>query len=145
VQAAIYAAMQVHEPQSLKSWLEMRFELLGWSVIFTLPYLPRFQPIELMWADVKGDIGSNYKKGRNFEWIKNRVCDHSAKIDCSTLVRHAIDCMNVWLVEDDVLGGSIDLMNHNAMFLTEEQLEMYNGDANIDVHIVIDDDLEVVE
>ena len=65
-----------------------------------------FQPIELYWADLKGDIGRKYFKGKDVRWIQSRVNDHSPEIECSSLIRHCEDCMNSWLEQDDVLSGT---------------------------------------
>ena len=45
-----------HRPQALKTWVELELEKEGGEAIFTPPGLCVFQPIELYWADLKGDI-----------------------------------------------------------------------------------------
>ena len=32
----------------------------GWRCIFTPPYSPKLQPIELFWAHAKNYVGANY-------------------------------------------------------------------------------------
>ena len=38
---------------------------LGYQVLFTPAYHSDLQPIELVWAVIKGSIGRQYKKGNN--------------------------------------------------------------------------------
>ena len=64
----------------------MELEKEGGEAIFTPPGLCVCQLIELYWADIKGDIGRKYFKGRDFEWIQSRVNVHSDEIECSSLV-----------------------------------------------------------
>ena len=130
----------------------MELEKEGGEAIFTPPGLCVFQPIELYWADIKGDIRRKYFKGRDFEWIQSRVNVHSDEIECGSLVRHCEDCMNAWIEHDDVLSGPVDALVvpdnmdlgsvlYNAKFLTDEELSSNNNDPNVDVHIeIIEDD-----
>ena len=150
VQNATYEALYEHSPSDLQTWLEWRFEQLGWSVIFTPPYAASFQCQELVWANAKNDVARKYFKGRDWEWIQNRLTSHLKQIDCASLVRHAESCMTAWIENDRVLNGTIDdlvvaddvredLLRHNAKFLSETELNDYLHDDDIDVHIEIDD------
>ena len=48
---------EAHRPDCLKTWVELELEKKeGGKAIFTPPGLCVFQPIELYWADLKGDI-----------------------------------------------------------------------------------------
>ena len=65
--------------------------------------------------------------------------DHSAKIECSSLIRHFKDCMNAWLVgQNDLLSGTVDFIAvpadvDRASVLTNEELCKYNNDSDVDV------------
>ena len=63
--------------------------------------------------------------------------------------------MNIWIEQDSILSGTIrhlivsdtvrtELLKHNAKFLSEEELDDYLNDANINVHVAIDEDNGIV-
>ena len=135
----------------LKTWIELELEREGGQAIFTPPGLWVFQPIELYWADLNGDIGRQYFKGRDFNWIQNRVRAHSAEIKCGSLVKHCKDCMNAWIEHDHVLSGTVNALvvpddidfgnlQYYAKFLTDEELDRYNHDPHASIHIELIDD-----
>ena len=137
---------KAHRPECLKTWVELKLEKEGGEANFTPPGLCVFQPIEHYWADLKGDIDRQYFKGRDFNWIQDRVKVHSAEIGCSSLVRHCENCMNAWIEHDDVLSGTVNALvvpddtdfgnlQYNAKFLTDEELDRYNHDPQVSVHI----------
>ena len=63
-----------------------------------------FQLIEIYWANLKGDKGRKYNKGRNFSGCRA----DSAEIECNSIIRGCDDCMKAWLEYDDVLSGTVD-------------------------------------
>ena len=63
--------------------------------------------------------------------------------------------MNIWIEQDSILSGTIDylivsdtvrteLLKHNTKFLSEEEFDDFLNDANIDVHVEIDEDNRIV-
>ena len=89
------------------------------------------------------------------QWNKEALTARLKKIKRRKLVRHAEKCMNIWIEQDSILSGTIDhfivshtvrteLLKHNAKFLSEEELDDYLNDANIDVHVEIDEDNGIV-
>lgn len=55
------AAVQEHIKYNVKSMLEIEAEKLGHKVIFTPPYHSDMEPIELVWAQCKGNARRLYK------------------------------------------------------------------------------------
>ena len=51
----------------LSSAVENKFRALGWKIIWTPPYCPEFQPIELVWGAGKQRAASLYFPGRNLK------------------------------------------------------------------------------
>ena len=49
----------------LWSKVERMFAEKGWKIIWTPPYAPKFQPIELVWGVGKQRAGCMYFKGRD--------------------------------------------------------------------------------
>ena len=54
----------VHRPEVLESKVETMFRELGWKIIWTPPYAPKYQPIELVWGFGKQRAGTFYTKSR---------------------------------------------------------------------------------
>ena len=108
--------MKGNDVEGFYCWIEKHFSQKDWQIIFTPPYLPAFQPIELMWADCKNHVASKFKKGRKWEEIETDFRSRSWGVDCSKLVRHAEDCMDAWIANDTVLSGSLRNLVVNEQF-----------------------------
>ena len=57
--------LKEHCPQALESKVEKAFAQRGWKIIWTPPYCPKFQPIELVWGAGKQRAGHLYRPKRN--------------------------------------------------------------------------------
>ena len=52
--------LQEHKPEALQSPVELLFEAKGWKIVWTPPYCPKFQPIELVWGAAKQRVSWAY-------------------------------------------------------------------------------------
>ena len=149
LQEAVHDILADYKPRDLLTWVECRFAELGWEVIFTPPYMCNFQPIELYWANIKNSIGRRYFSGRDMKWIQHYFKKHSITIECDSLVRHAHDCMNIWLRQDNLLGGVYDnvtvpdddirenILANNPKFMSEKEMEDIQNPSEVAVHFTI--------
>ena len=64
---ATSAYLKVNCPQALESKVERLFAEKNWKIIWTPPYCPKFQPIELVWGGGKQRAAQLYRPGRNLE------------------------------------------------------------------------------
>ena len=63
--AALEPWLQKHAPDKLRSELQTIFaKHPGWRLLFTPPYTPVFQPIELLWRHSKSAVASDWFEGR---------------------------------------------------------------------------------
>ena len=60
-------------PQVLDSKVERMFREKGWKIIWTPPYCPKFQPIELVWGVGKQRAGTLYFKGRDLKTTREHL------------------------------------------------------------------------
>lgn len=56
-------------------------EELGHQVLFTPPNHPDLQPIRMVWAHIKRNVGREHKKNRTLEIVCNRLLQEFAKLD----------------------------------------------------------------
>jgi hypothetical protein len=56
--------LKAHCPAALESKVERAFGEKGWKIIWTPPYCPKFQPIELVWGGGKQRAAHLYRPGR---------------------------------------------------------------------------------
>jgi transposase len=56
-----------NKPKALDSKVEREFRDRGWEIIWTPPYCPRFQPIELVWGVAKQRVAWSYTGKRNMQ------------------------------------------------------------------------------
>ena len=67
VTTAVTAICKASYPEVLDSKVERVFREKGWKIIWTPPYCPKFQPIELVWGVGKQRAGTLYFKGRDLK------------------------------------------------------------------------------
>ena len=60
-------------PQILDSRVERMFKEKGWKIIWTPPYCPKFQPIELVWGMGKQRAAALHSKGRNLKTTREHL------------------------------------------------------------------------
>ena len=70
---ATTAWLKEHKPEALDSKVERLFREKGWKIIWTPPYCPKFQPIELVWGVGKQRAGTLYRTGRDLEATKRHL------------------------------------------------------------------------
>ena len=73
--AADYTESWLREncPQAVESRVEALFRKRGWAIIWTPPYCPKFQPIELGWGVGKQWAGNLYFPGRTREATREHL------------------------------------------------------------------------
>lgn len=113
-------------PEALDSKVEALFRKNGWGIVWTPPYSPKFQPIELVWGVGKQRAARLYYKGRTlldtrshlrrgFYGGDSQVRGSSwSEADIAGCWNTALKEMNSWISQDldhvaDGLSG--DLMN----------------------------------
>lgn len=66
--------LEVTRPDVITSDLKKFFDKRGWELIFTPPYCPKLQPIELFWQQGKQFVANTYWHGRKFvdipHWLR---------------------------------------------------------------------------
>ena len=116
---ATLAWFQANKPEMCKPKLVVDFEAREWGVLFTPPYCPDLQPIELFWA-----CGKNHARWKHPEHSRDvETCVHhlrdgwygnkhdappKAKVDCAGLVRTAIQKANERAALDPELEGTVE-------------------------------------
>ena len=68
-------------PEYQEDKLEKLFESKGFRLIFTPPYTPVLQPIELLWAEVKRRVAKRFEYGRTITQTKQQMLDAFYGID----------------------------------------------------------------
>ena len=104
------------DPTKLHERVETFMQRKGRELIWTPPYIPSFQPIELFWQHGKHYVSMMYKGKRTMKdvrsqmrksWYGDPIRDGQEggwkPTDCAQLVRHAIDQMNDWVSKRDVV------------------------------------------
>ena len=108
MKAALTSYLLENHPEQLASAVEKSFLREGFQLIFTPPYMPKFQPIEMLWNHVKGYLAQTFENGRTMQNVKELL--HLAfigateplyaKVDCLKLVEHAHKDMSDWATRD---------------------------------------------
>ena len=118
LRAATLAWFQKERPDMCKPRLVVDFEAKGWHVLFTPPYCPELQPIELFWAAGKNHaravhpghtrhleaVASDLRVG----WYGDGTPNGKRAVNCAGLVRTAIAKANERVANDEFLSGTVD-------------------------------------
>ena len=151
----MYKEMERRGDDRLKTWIERRFDELGWEVIFTPPNTPAWQPIELFWAAGKNWVSRNFRVGRTFQQITDLLIeawDHQPKnkitatggCDVPGMIQTAHRAMDFFIDNDAILHGNIcnlnvtdewrmALLNYDPKFMTPKELAHVMGHDECDI------------
>ncbi|CAM9467156.1 unnamed protein product [Sphacelaria rigidula] len=117
VALATYQYMKRLAPEQLMTRTELFFKKhdIGY-LIFTPPYCPTLQPIELFWAHGKNYVARIFQVGRTMlqawaqlreGWYGRRNGDAvEGAADCGKLVQHCLREVQNFIDRDDVLSGT---------------------------------------
>jgi transposase len=117
----------------------------GYELIYTPPYTPTVQPIEMIWAYVKNYVGRLYKKQRNknelMDQIRegfygNVVTKHKGVTSdlCTKVINHCHKWCDNFIEHDVILDGSIQDISQNSTNTTDM----------VDINEDIEDELDTL-
>ena len=148
---SVMKAYLVQHPELSRTRLQHIFDHHGYELIFTPPYTPQVQPIELVWAHVKNYVARQTDATTNGEQLRELVRkgfhgdsenDHEA-VDAplsQRLLRHCHQWMNTFIEGDEDLSG--DVMNlivdgepHVDLFDDEEEQQDQEKSTTSDVTV----------
>jgi hypothetical protein len=95
LQAAVKAHLKQH-PELNKTKIDKLLEPLGHSIVWTPPFVPEVQPIELIWAHVKHQVASQYTLKRNIETTRQQTDDAFDGITAS-MIQSRIQHCHAWI------------------------------------------------
>lgn len=118
---ATRAFFQLRYPEKLMEKVESFMHGHNWQLIWTPPYMPTFQPIELFWQHGKQYVSFNFETKRKnmaqvWEQVRKGCYGDSTwggqkggwkAANCSKLVENAIKEMDRWVKNDADLSGSM--------------------------------------
>ena len=108
LQQAVKAYLQQH-PGINKTKIDKLLEPLGHSIVWTPPFVPEVQPIELTWAYVKQLVASQYYLNRTIEATRKQTDDAFDSITAEMIqkrIDHAHKWINKFMLTDD--AGSLE-------------------------------------
>ena len=148
--AALELWLQKHALDKLRSQLQTIFaKHPGWRLLFTPPYTPIFQPIELLWRHSKSAVASDWFEGRKLlevyeclirSWYGgNKMCSgcvpYSAVSDkhCKSWIFECEDHMDAYIkLESKRLEGTILDLTVAAQDTYDDEGEQYYEDMEED-------------
>ena len=138
LQSELRAFLQTR-PDLQRSKLKSFFEERGWTLIFTPPYCPALQPIEMVWSFAKRKVASRYKIHRSLKQTREHLMDSFygrvpgdsdaisdsegdglEKCDPALVqryIRKAHKFANNLIVEDEQIDGTVD-----GLIVKDEQM-----------------------
>ena len=90
LKADIAAAVQAHIDATVRPEIEVLAEAHGHRVLWTPPHYSDLNPIELVWALVKGRVARKHTKGTTMEQVKQRLHAEFSRLSSDT-GQHRVD------------------------------------------------------
>lgn len=122
--AATVAWLKANKPEALDSKVEAMFRAREYGIVWTPPYCPKFQPIELVWGAAKQRASGMYYVGRDLMTTRLHLRlgfyggddgqgTSWKAVDVAGCWRTAEGHINAWIKKDrdhvdDGLSGTID-------------------------------------
>ena len=75
----------------------------GYSLIYTPPFCPQVQPIELLWAEIKRYVAHRSTLNRSITETRQQTeqgFEQISKIFCNSIVRHCHDWMDAFIASE---------------------------------------------
>ena len=99
----------------------------GHDAVYTPPFTPDFQPIELLWANIKHNVSSRPVLNRSLDETRDmaeRAFEAVTPQQCKNMIRHAQKCMDEFIKSD--AGGVLQQCGSLSalLSLSEEELSM---------------------
>lgn len=76
----------------------------GHALIFTPPFCPEVQPIELLWAEIKRQVANQSTINRSMIETRQQTEDVFESINhifCTSIIKHCHDWIDAWIKTDD--------------------------------------------
>ena len=101
--------LKENTPEKLECKFEARMKEEGYKILWTPPYCPKLQPIEVFWANGKNHVADMYDNNTSMKDVVRRVqdgwygnedqyerthCEYTPGTNCAGLVKNAIDSMD---------------------------------------------------
>ncbi|CAF1390995.1 unnamed protein product [Rotaria sordida] len=123
-----------------KTEVQKLFESYGYTLIYTPPCMPQFQPIELIWTYVKRYVASQFKFGRSISELKQHTLqglygDSDKHIGVTSdltlkVIENVHGVINRYIKEDIFLDGSIDKLIVKHPTLVTNNSDVINDQVN---------------
>jgi len=140
---------------------EIARKVFGFHVLLTPPYHPELQPIEMLWAQIKGEIVKiGYWQGSMSELVE-RVKLESTKVKTKMMVKvwrkcarqgvayHQREVGGMWGKQMEEGGELEEAMGDAEQNVLPAELEFESDDSDIDIECIMeegydsDDDMRV--
>ncbi|CAF1476181.1 unnamed protein product [Rotaria sp. Silwood1] len=123
-----------------KTEVQKQFEYHGYTLIYTPPCMPQFQPIELVWAYVKRYVASQFKLGCSMSELKQLTLqgfygDGDKHIGVTSdfilkVIEHVHGVINRYIKEDVQLDGTIDKLIVKPSTVAINSSDIINDQVN---------------
>ena len=124
----------------------------GYELIFTAPYTPKFNSIEMVWAYTKGDVAYQYKPSRTLSdtaidiytrWyggtgaVDQKLKTGLTPVMAQKFVSHCKAEMNLWI---DEYGESTGISGNIDALVVGDAYDIDHLAAHVDVEIIEDNE-----
>lgn len=122
------------KPELQCSRLKKLFDERDWKLIFTPPYTPALQPIEMAWSIVKGYVAKMFIVDRTVEQTRTQIMNGfygddagheglTAKV-CKNLIMHSQKVCQEYIDSDPLLSGTLSKLKQVGKLSEEELIQI---------------------
>lgn len=144
-------------PETQKGKLAELFEEKQWELLWTPPYMPQLQPIELLWAFSKQRVAKQFNTKRSVQQTRDQFFDalygtaartgYTSEL-CKSHIEKCHSWANTYIESDPKLSGTIDnlveLENLPSSSSSSSAAPALSQDTEDDQQVVSDDEDEEI-
>jgi transposase len=134
-------------PELTRTEIQKILHYHSYEVIYTPPYCPVVQPMELIWGKLKKYVCDKFHLKRNPEILREQILQgfygHEDYVGitaevCQSLISHTLNFCNQFIKVDDALDGAITDLSYYGTKLPDET--NINIENDIENELVSDDE-----
>jgi hypothetical protein len=143
--AAVTQWLKEH-PDHNRSVTEQLMSDAGYTLVFTPPFCPEVQPIELLWAEIKRHVAARSTHNRSLTETREQTEEAFEKITkmfCNNIIKHCHDWIDSWLKTDAAgelqqCGSLAGVIKHQTMLRMLSALDKAATNTSAPTPIQID-------
>ena len=141
--AAVQRWLDEH-PDHNRTVVEQLMDDAGYALIYTPPFCPEVQPIELLWAEIKRYVADRSTLNRSMTETREQTkqgFEQISKMFCNSIVRHCHDWVDAFIASEAAedlqqCGSLAGVIKHLALLKIANETATTSSSDAVPMHII---------